>query len=63
MTRTKNATTNSAMSNKISRVIVIDPPVQSIQAANVVNAIRACDPEQVDSPSVSLNRQFSIRIL
>jgi hypothetical protein len=51
-TRTKNATTNSAMSNKTNRVIVIGPPVQSIHAGNVVNAIRERDPEQVASPSV-----------
>jgi hypothetical protein len=51
-TRTKNATTNSAMSNKTNRVIVIGPPVQSIHAEDVVNAIRERDPEQVASPSV-----------
>jgi hypothetical protein len=40
------------MSNKISRVIVIGPPVQSLHAENVVNAIRERDPERVASPSV-----------
>jgi hypothetical protein len=40
------------MSNKTNRVIVIGPPVQSIHAENVVNAIRERDPEQVASPSV-----------